>query len=488
MGRRGGVQPLSSQQLTVNNRLRCLSFVLRSVVICNVQTTTKYKRMNREILQALDDVGIRFVRILWCDNANIIRGKAVHRVTLSDYLNQGVGISAAQQAVPVMYDAPAPGSGLGPVGEVRLVPDWNTFTPIPYAPRHARVMGDMVKDGQPWNLCPRNFLKKMIAEAQSEGLEVIAAFENEFYLLRHTAEGIVPADETVFASTLAMDLHHSVIDAMAEALVAQGMLVEQYYPESGPGQQEISILYSKALTAADQQIAFRETIRAIALQHNLKASFLPKIFANKAGSGCHLHLSLWQDGQNLLPNLDTEGELSEIARRFIAGILHHLPALMALTTPSTNSYRRIRPQSWSGAFRCWGMDNREAAIRVPSNPETESPTHFELKTVDASANPYLALGAVIAAGLDGVRHCFELGEPVSIDPGHLSESERTTHGIDLLPINLGLSIEQLSSDNILLDALGTELAQAYLAVRKAEWEALKDLELEEEVKLLLERY
>jgi glutamine synthetase len=134
------------------------------------------------------------------------------------------------------------------------------------------------------------------------------------------------------------------------------------------------------------------------------------------------------------------------------------------------------------------MDNREAAIRVPSNPEEESPTHFELKTVDASANPYLALGAVIAAGLDGVRHCFELGEPVLVDPGHLSETERTTRGIDLLPTNLGQSIEQLSSDNVLLDALGTELAQAYLAVRKTEWEALKDLELEEEVKLLLERY
>jgi glutamine synthetase len=248
------------------------------------------------------------------------------------------------------------------------------------------------------------------------------------------------------------------------------------------------VLYTHALGAADQQIAFRETVRAIALQHNLKASFLPKIFADKAGSGCHLHLSLWQDGQNLLPNLEADGGTSEVARRFIAGILHHLPALMALTTPSTNSYRRIRPHYWSGAFRCWGMDNREAAVRVPSNPEEISPTHFELKTLDASANPYLALGAVIAAGLDGVRHCLELGESVAVDPGRMSESERTTQGIELLPTNLGESIEQLSGDKVLLDALGPELAQAYLAVRKAEWEAMKDLELEEEVKLLLERY
>jgi glutamine synthetase len=328
----------------------------------------------------------------------------------------------------------------------------------------------------------------MVAQAQSEGLEVIAAFENEFYFLRQTPDGIVPADETVFASTLSMDLHQQVIDEIAEALVEQGMLVEQYYPESGPGQQEISILYTHALGAADQQIAFRETVRAIAFQHNLKASFLPKIFADKAGSGCHLHLSLWHEGQNLIPNLEAEGELSEVARRFVAGILHHLPALMALTTPSTNSYRRIRPHYWSGAFRCWGMDNREAAVRVPSNPEEISPTHFELKTVDASANPYLALGAVIAAGLDGVRHCLELGEAVAVDPGHMTEAERSTRSIDLLPTNLGESIEQLSNDRVLLDALGPELAQAYLAVRKAEWEAMKDLQLEEEVKLLLERY
>ncbi len=444
--------------------------------------------MEKELLQTLDAAGVRFVRILWCDNANIIRGKAVHRGTVSEYLKHGVGISAAQQAIPVMYDTPVPGSGLEPVGEVRLVPDWDTLTPLPYAPGHARVIGDMVKDGYPWNLCPRNFLKTMVAEAESEGLEVIAAFENEFYLLRQTPDGVVPADETVFASTLAMDLHQGVIDEIAEALVEQGMLVEQYYPESGPGQQEISILYTHALGAADQQIAFRETVRAIALQHNLKASFLPKIFADKAGSGCHLHLSLWQEGQNLLPNLKADGGLSEVARRFIAGILHHLPALMALTTPSTNSYRRIRPHFWSGAFRCWGMDNREAAVRVPSNPEEISPTHFELKTVDASANPYLALGAVIAAGLDGVRHCLELGEPVAVDPGHMTESERSTRGIELLPTNLGESIEQLSNDKVLLDALGTELTQAYLAVRKAEWEVMKDLELEEEVKLLLERY
>lgn len=161
---------------------------------------------------------------------------------------------------------------------------------------------------------------------------------------------------------------------------------------------------------------------------------------------------------------------------------------MALTTPTPNSYRRLQPHSWSGAFRCWGYDNREAAIRVPTNSELPSPTHIELKTIDASANPYLALGAVIVAGLDGITRQLPLSEPVSIDPGNFSETERQQQGIDRLPIGLGDAIAHLEKDSILLDLLGNELAQAFLAVRKAEWNAMKDWNLEQEVKLLLERY
>ncbi len=237
----------------------------------------------------------------------------------------------------------------------------------------------------------------------------MAAFENEFSLLHSSNNEIIPTDDTVFASTLGMDLNRKIIDAIADALVAQDMTVERYYPESAPGQHEISIRYAEALQAADNQIVFRETVRAVAIEHGLKASFLPKIFADKAGNGCHLHVSLWQEGKNITG--DGSGKLSSTALAFIAGILHHLPALMALTTPSTNSYRRIRPHFWSGAFAAWGYDNREGAVRVPSNPVPPSPTHFELKTSDASANPYLALGAVIFAGLDGIGRNLSPGDP-----------------------------------------------------------------------------
>lgn len=441
-----------------------------------------------QVKKSLEEAEIRFVRVLWCDNANIIRGKAVHLGMLSHYFEHGVGISAGQQGLPVMYDAVVPESGLGPVGEIRLVPDWSSLTPLPYSRGHARVMGNMVNHGESWALCPRDFLLRMIDAAKSQGLEIRSAFENEFYLLQQTFQEFVSRDSTVFASTQAMDMNREVIDEIADALIAQQIPVEQYYPESGPGQHEISMRYTDALRSADWQIAFRETVHAVAYRHNLTASFLPKIFPDAAGSGCHIHLSLWHDELNLLSDRQGVCGLSKVAIAFIAGILHHLPALMALTTPSVNSYRRIRPHSWSGAFRCWGLDNREAAVRVPSSPEMAGSTHFELKTVDASANPYLALGAVIAAGLDGVQRSLEPGNPIAGDPGHLSVDERRISGIDPLPANLGDALAQLKQNHVLLNALNPQLSQAFLAVRQAEWEAMKDWELTEEVKLLLERY
>ncbi|WP_026072841.1 glutamine synthetase family protein [Nodosilinea nodulosa] len=442
------------------------------------------------VLASLLEGDIRFLRVVWCDNGNVIRGKAIHIGALNRRLEGGedcaLGLSAAQQAIPVVADAVAPGSGLGPVGEVWLVPDWRTVQVLPYAPGQARAIGEMVKDGQPWPWCSRQFLKRMVQRSANLDFTVKAAFEPEFYLLRKEGEKILPADTTPFATTLGMDMHQEVIGAIAAALGAQGIAVEQYYPESGPGQQEISVRYTDALTAADQHLVYRETVKAVAHRHGLIASFVPKLFDTHAGSGCHLHLSLWQGDVNLIP--DDSGGLSAIAQSFAAGLLHHLPALMAITTPSPNSYRRLRPHCWSGAYCAWGMDNREAALRVPSNPSPPSPTHLELKTVDGAANPYLALGGAIAAGLDGIAQQHSLPRPVQQDPGALSEEERRDRGIALLPQSLSAALAALQQDSVLLDALGEPLAQTHLAVRQAEVAAMEGMTLAAEVDMLLERY
>jgi glutamine synthetase len=348
-------------------------------------------------------------------------------------------------------------------------------------------MGDMMKDGYPWEYCPRDFLKRMANDAEKNDLEIKGAFENEFYLLKKGDQGIEPVENTVFASTYSMDINQLLIGEIVNALLDQGMIVEQYYPESGPGQQEITVRFSNALRVCDNQIAFRETVRAMANKHGFLASFLPKIFPDKSGSGSHVHISLWQNGENILSELKNGYGLSETAGRFIAGILDHLPALMAITTPITNSYRRIIPHNWCGAYICWGIGNREAAIRIVSETDHKI-RHFEFKTIDASSNPYLALGSIIAAGMDGLKNELELPPPVQLDPGYLSDDEMEKYKVKRLPSTLAEAISNLEKDDVIMDALGDNLSKAYLEVKKAEWNFMKDFSLDDEVKLLLEKY
>ena len=393
-----------------------------------------------------------------------------------------------------MYDVPAPGGGIGPTGEVRLMPAWDTLRILPYAQGHASVIADMYTlDGKPFELCPRYFLKRMMDEAAHCGFHVKAAFENEFSLLKpnEDGKGVKPVESTLYCETLAMDTSHDVLMDIFSSLTEQELIIEQYYAESASGQHEISIRYSDAMTAATEQIVFRETVKAVAMKHKLVASFMPKIFPNQAGNGTHLHISLHKsDGTNIVPSNSTPRELSPTALHFIAGILQHLPALMAITVPSTNSYRRLQPCTWSGNYRCWGYGNRECAIRVPLSPysNTQTPSNFELKISDATSNPYLSLGAVIAAGVDGVRRKLPITPPVDVDPGHLSEDDLCKMKIEVLPSNLKDAVDALSMDEVLLKALQPPLSKAVLGVRTSEYESMKDMSLQEEVALLLQRF
>ena len=421
---------------------------------------------------------------MWCDNANITRAKSIYRNPSKDQ-EYYIGISEGQQGVPAVYDAVVEGSGLSPVGEVQLKADLSSFTPIPYSPGHGRFMGNMLKDGKTWDYCPRGFLKRVLDKARKMGFSVKGAFENEFYFLKKTEDEIFPADTTPFASTYSMDIHQEIIGEIVKSLILQGMEVQQYHAESGPGQQEITVKYDETIKACDNQIIFRETVKAVAGKYGLTASFLPKIFVDKAGSGCHLHLSLWREDKNILSDFEGKYGISKVGNQFIAGVLYHLPALMAVTTPTTNLYHRIKPHYWSGDFQCWGIGNREAAIRVIPEFNGEI-KNFELKTVDASSNPYLAFGAVIAAGIHGIKAEMELEEPVQEDPGNILQDGN--YKIKALPSKLEKAIEEFERDKVIRRAMGEKLSKAYIAVKKAELETLKNFKLEEEVNVLLEKY
>lgn len=426
----------------------------------------------QRVLNRVSVDNVRTVRFLYCDHGNVIRGKQSHVAGLSDHLESGIGLTVAMQAF-TLTEHLAAGTSLGPVGEIRLVPDPRTYAVLPYASREARLLCDMYTlDGQQWDLCPRTFLRQMIARAGQHGLRVEAAFEYEFYLARQIDDGrFVPADDSLCFSSDGMDRQAAVIGGILDALDQQGLQPRQYYPELGPSQQELSIQHAPLLEAADRQVAVRETVRGLALQHGLIATFAPKPFADQAGSGCHVHMSLWNGDRNMLYDAAGQFGLSALARSFIAGILLHLPGLLALTCPSVNSYMRLAPNMWSSAYTCWGPDNREASVRVasPFRGRVEASTNIEVKAVDGSANPYLALGAIVAAGLDGIERNLDPGDPIGLNMYILSEEELGKLGIQTLPRTLLEAIEAFAADPLMEEALGSELRDSYLELKTAEW-------------------
>jgi len=419
------------------------------------------------------DDGVRFVRFLYCDTGGIIRGKAIHVDKLIDRCRGGIGMTVAMPAMN-MLDQLQPVEGLGPVGEIRLVPDIDSYTVLPYAPNSAAMMANMMTlDREPWGACARGFLQRMIARAHDAGIAIEAAFEPEWTLAARRDDGsCVPADQSLCFSTVGWETSVRVIDDIVAAFEAQDMPTEQFYPELGHGQQELSIRHAAALRAADNHVRYRDTVRAVARQHGFVASLAPKPFADQAGNGCHIHLSTWDaDGARNLMAVDGQpNTLSAFGRSWIAGVLHHLPGLVALTAASVNSYRRLQPHSWSSAFTCWGLDNREAAVRIASTlwDEEKPSLNMELKPSDSSNNPYLALGGLIAAGLDGVAKKLDPGQPVTVDPGGMSDTERERLGIRRLPTSLADAVDALERDDVLMDALGEIMGRTYLTVKRSE--------------------
>jgi glutamine synthetase len=425
-----------------------------------------------QVVHRAQEAGVKLVRFLYCDNSGIIRGKATTMSVLASRMADGVGLPTAMLAMNIL-DQQQVIQGLGSTGELRLIPDPESFVVLPYVPQSGALICDLYSiDQRPSPLCARNFLKRMRDRLADHDLTMRAAFEPEFSLARRDENGdYVPFDETLGLASTAMTQVANVATNLVVALESQGITVEHCSPEFGYGQHEMSIRHTDVLRAADNQIKVRETIRGVALQHSLFASLAPRPFLNQTGNGAHLHVSLWDDaGRNLFFDRTTPHGLSLLARQFIAGVLCHLPALAGLTCPSVNSYRRLRPKAWCGVHTAWGIDNRETAVRVPSTywSDIEGSTNIELKTCDNSCNPYLALGAFIAAGLDGIERGLDPGPPTADDPAMLSEDDRHERGVRRLPSVLDRALDYLEDNRLLIEALGEPLAHAYLAVRRSE--------------------
>jgi glutamine synthetase len=377
--------------------------------------------------------------------------------------------------------------------DMHLVVDPGTYAVLPWTPpemRRARVLCDIYRpNGQPFDGDPRGVLKRRLTALKEEhGWIYNVGPEPEFFLfLQNGKENIhpVPHDVGGYFDFSANDEAVQVRTELMSALNEMGLEVEVGHHEVALGQHEIDFRFADALKTADNVLTLKYAVKAIAAQHGLVASFMPKPVYGINGSGMHCHQSIFdQEGNNLFFNREDPFNLSKFAYQFIAGQLLHARALSAVVAPTVNSYKRLVPGYEAPVYIGWAQVNRSALIRIPQ-PVSDSPNsvRLELRFPDPSSNPYLAFNAMLAAGQDGIDQALPCPEPLNqMNVYELSEEARQKLGIEMLPGSLFEALNAFEGDDQLQSALGASLTEAFMKARRAEWDAFRtsvtDWELE----------
>lgn len=408
--------------------------------------------------QELRDRGIELVAVSFVDNAGIVRAKTVPAARVAAVCRRGMG---APFAFSIFQgdDGMATATGFEATGDARLIPDIERLAGG--VDGWGLVPGDLhEQNGGPWEFCTRTFLKRMAGRLTAAGVEMRMAYELEWYAER---DGGRPAHSQPAYSLNATAEAGPYLREVARRLAAFGVEVEQLHPEYSAGQMEVSVAAADPLRAADASVALRHAVHTAWGPTGIRPSFSPLPRPDGLGNGCHLHFSLWRDGANLIGD---GAAPSRDGAAFMAGVLSELPALTALGCACPLSYQRILPNRWSGAYVCWGVENREAPLRFIPGTAFARPggANAELKSVDASGNPYLVAGAVIAAGLAGLEEGAPLPEPVQIEPSRVAEER----GLARLPESLPAAASALEASPLLREALGEPLHDALVAVRRGE--------------------
>lgn len=337
-------------------------------------------------------------------------------------------------------------------------------------------------------VCQRHFAQRMVEIAATKGLSFKMTYEVEFTLLDENDHPVgkgLPGYGIVKLIPV-----EPFLIKLTETLERQGITVSQLHPEYSAGQYEISVDPRDPLTAADQFLLLRHTICRIARQYGFRASFAPVVIPGEVGNGSHIHFSAWSGGKNLFTGGHGPQELTSEGMHMAAGVLDRLPEMVSLLATSVLSYERLQPSNWAGAYACWGWENREAALRLCKGTKTirAKAANFELKCIDGTINPYLVVGILIAAALDGLDQKTVLPEPIQINPADLSQDELIKKGIRQLSPSLKAAIDQLEKSAFVKTALGDPLYECYLAVKKFDWECYGSMSLEEMVADLRWRY
>ncbi|WP_223635270.1 glutamine synthetase family protein [Planococcus sp. 4-30] len=433
------------------------------------QTSEKQMEINN-ILGRIEKEDIDYIRIEFLDYTGSTRARTIRREQIVDAMEKGVNFSAAIMDF-TMFDTYIPNPLYGSdAGDFFAMPDPWTFVVLPHRRKTARMFCDLVdENGNPWAGCPRSALKKLLKEAEDVlGGQIKMVYEQEAYLLKEEEGRLVPADSSPCFSTDGLDIQDEFIQRFIETMSEMGVETEQVSSEYGPGQVEINLKYDNCLKATDDQVTFKQLFKHLAREMGMVGTLAPKPFNDLAGSGLHVHISLFDEGKNLFKDSnDSRGlDLSETAYHFIGGILHHGKALSAIGAPTVNSYKRMVPGSWAPAHICYGAGNRSSLVRV-LEPRRER--RFEYRGADGTCNPYLLSASLIAAGLHGVRQKMNPGMPLEKDAGSLSGQELEALGIEWVPRDLKEALDHLKEDTILAETIGRDIWQEFIKVKQEEW-------------------
>jgi glutamine synthetase len=409
---------------------------------------------SREILEFADRENVRFLRLQFTDILGVNKNVEVPR---SQFEKAFAG--------DIMFDGSSiEGFVRIEESDMLLVPDLSTFRILPWGDigsRVARVICDInTPAGEPFAGDPRGVLKRQIARAAAMGYRMNAGMEAEFFLFKPAREGeaeTVTHDVGGYFDLAPADLGEDARRSMVDVLERMGFEVEAAHHEVANGQHEIDFRYAEALETADNIVTFRHVVRQVAHSFGLTASFMPKPVYGQNGSGMHTHQSLFRGAENAFWDAGREWELSPVCLHYIGGLLRHARALCAITNPLVNSYKRLVPGYEAPVNVAWSMQSRSPMIRIPARRGIG--TRVELRTPDPAANPYLALAAMLAAGLDGIETGADHREPVNVNVGEMSYRERRRLRIDDLPHNLDEACDELEKNEVITTALGPHITQ-----------------------------
>ncbi len=423
-----------------------------------------------EIMRIIEEKNIHFFRLQFVDILGHMKNVAIPRSQIEKALDG-----------KLMFDGSSI-DGFVRINEsdMYLKPDYETFVILPWRNKQgiaaARIICDIYKsDGTPFKGCPRVNLKRVLAEAKKMGFTMNVGTECEFFLFEKDEEGVpttITQDVAGYFSTDPDDKANDCRREIIETLEAMGFEIEASHHEVAEGQHEINFKYADAITCADNTITFKWVVKTIAAKYNLHATFMPKPIFGINGSGMHTNQSLFNlDGTNAFYDEQGKLELSDVAYKYIAGILKNARGFAAVTNPLVNSYKRLVPGYEAPVYAAWSAANRSALVRIPAARGLS--TRTEVRCPDPSTNPYLALAMMLNSGLDGIKNDLPVPASVDEDIFEMTAKQMDDAGIIVLPGSLREAIEELKANPIAKETLGAHIFEKYIEMKEAEWDAYR---------------